>query len=71
VRQLNANANERGTIQFKVQIGPTGAVQGVSALSKDISAALMECAKARIASSQFAALEGGSAVLLFPVTFQP
>lgn len=71
-RALLADPTVRGTIRVKATLGPSGEVLGASASSSTpLSAVLMGCVRACVASAQFAPPDGGAATIAFPITFTP
>lgn len=59
-----------GSLRFSVALGASGAVASVSsARSGGLSDRLVACATSAVQRAQFAAPEGGKAVIAFPVTF--
>ena len=70
-RELAENPNAQGRIRFSVHVGVTGNVESVDAMPDGLPSRVTECAKARIRAAQFNAPQGGTAVVVFPVTFKP
>ena len=68
-RGLAENPEMEGSIKISAQIGPNGEVLSSSPSGGGgLSAAVVSCVKARVASAQFAPPEGGSATIVIPVT---
>ncbi len=60
--------NMKGSVRITARIGPNGEVLSASASgSGTVSATVVGCMRARVASAQFAAPEGGGATLIIPV----
>jgi hypothetical protein len=68
-RELAANPDAQGTIRLSIKVGPGGEVQSVTAAPSGNLGSAVECVKARAKSAQFDPPEGGSAVIVVPVTF--
>lgn len=68
-RELASNPDAQGTIRLTIKVGPGGEVQNVAAVPSGSLGSAVECVKARARSAQFDAPEGGSAVIVVPVTF--
>lgn len=68
-RELAANPDAQGTIRLTIRVGPGGEVQNVTAAPSGSLGSAVECVKARARSAQFDPPEGGSAVVVVPVTF--
>jgi outer membrane biosynthesis protein TonB len=68
-RELAANPDAQGTIRLTIKVGPGGEVQNVSAAPSGNLGSAVECVKARARSAQFDPPEGGTAVIVVPVTF--
>lgn len=69
-RGLQENPDAQGSIRLTIRVGPGGEVQGVSAApSGNLPASVVGCVQARASAAQFAPPEGGSAVVVVPVTF--
>lgn len=69
-RGLDVNPDASGSIRLTIQVGPNGEVSAVSASpSGNLPPAVVSCVQARAQAAQFAAPEGGSAVIHVPVTF--
>jgi len=67
---LEANPDIAGSVRLTIRVGPGGDVSGVSATNTgNLSATVVGCVKARAQAAQFAAPDGGSAVIDVPVTF--
>ncbi len=68
-RELAQNPDAQGTIRLTIRVGPGGEVQGVSAAPSGNLGSAVACVKARAQAAQFDAPQGGSAVIVVPVTF--
>jgi hypothetical protein len=68
-RELAANPDAQGTIRLTIRVGPGGEVQNVTAAPSGALGSAVECVKARARSASFDPPEGGSAVIVVPVTF--
>ncbi|HEY5961649.1 MAG TPA: AgmX/PglI C-terminal domain-containing protein [Polyangiaceae bacterium] len=68
-RELSSNPDAQGKISLTIRVGPGGEVQSVSAAASGSLGSAVECVKARAKSAQFDPPEGGSAVIMVPVTF--
>ncbi len=69
-RGLNENPDAAGSIGLTIRVGPGGEVLSVSAKQTGtISPAVVACVQARAKSAQFSPPDGGSAVVMVPVTF--
>jgi hypothetical protein len=68
-RELASNPDAQGTIRLTIKVGPGGEVQNVTAAPSGSLGSAVECVKARARSAQFEPPEGGSAVIVVPVTF--
>jgi hypothetical protein len=69
-RGLQENPDAQGSIRLTIRVGPGGEVQGVSASpSGNLPASVVGCVQSRASAAQFAPPEGGSAVIVVPVTF--
>jgi hypothetical protein len=69
-RGLQENPDAQGSIRLTIRVGPGGEVQGVSAApSGNLSGTVVSCVQARASAAQFSPPEGGSAVVVVPVTF--
>jgi hypothetical protein len=68
-RELAANPDAQGTIRLTIRVGPGGEVQSVAAAPSGNLGSAVECVKARARSATFDPPEGGSAVVVVPVTF--
>jgi len=69
-RGLNENPDAQGNIRLTIRVGPGGEVQGVNAApSGSLPASVVSCVQARASAAQFSPPEGGSAVVVVPVTF--
>ncbi len=62
----------RGTVRITAKIGPNGEVLSASATGGGtLSATVIGCMRARVASAQFSAPTGGGATLIIPITVIP
>lgn len=68
-RELASNPDAQGTIRLTIRVGPGGEVQSVTAAPSGSLGSAVECVKARARSASFDPPEGGSAVVVVPVTF--
>lgn len=69
-RGLAQNPDAQGSIRLTIRVGPGGEVSGVSsAPTGSLPPAVVSCVEARARSAQFSPPEGGSAVVVVPVTF--
>jgi hypothetical protein len=68
-RELASNPDAQGTIRLTIRVGPGGEVQNVTAAPSGNLGSAVECVKARARSASFDPPEGGSAVVVVPVTF--
>jgi hypothetical protein len=68
-RELASNPDAQGTIRLTIKVGPGGEVQNVTAAPSGTLGSAVDCVKARARSAQFDPPEGGSAVIVVPVTF--
>lgn len=68
-RELASNPDAQGTIRLTIKVGPGGEVQNVTAAPSGSLGSAVDCVKARARSAQFDPPEGGSAVIVVPVTF--
>lgn len=69
-RGLAENPDAGGAIRLTIRVGPAGEVSGVTASpSGNLPASVVSCVQRRARAAQFAAPEGGAAVILVPVTF--
>jgi hypothetical protein len=69
-RGLQENPDAQGNIRLTIRVGPGGEVQGVTAApSGNLPASVVACVQSRASAAQFAPPEGGSAVVVVPVTF--
>ncbi len=69
-RGLAQNPDSQGSIRLTIRVGPGGEVQGVSASSSgSLPGSVVGCVRSRASAAQFAPPEGGSAVVVVPVTF--
>ena len=68
-RELASNPDAQGTIRLTIKVGPGGEVQNVTAAPSGNLGSAVDCVKARARSAQFDPPEGGSAVVVVPVTF--
>jgi hypothetical protein len=68
-RELAANPDAQGTIRLTIRVGPGGEVQNVTAAPSGSLGSAVDCVKARARSATFDPPEGGSAVIVVPVTF--
>ena len=67
---LNENPDAQGSIRLTIQIGPGGEVSNVTASSTgNLSPGVVACVQARARAGQFDPPDGGSAVIVVPVTF--
>jgi hypothetical protein len=70
-RALDGYPDAQGSIRLSIQVGPNGDVAGVGASpSGNIPGTLVSCVTGRARAAQFAAPEGGSAVVNVPVIFR-
>lgn len=69
-RGLAENPDAQGSIRLSIRVGPGGEVSGVQASpSGNLPGSVVSCVQARASAAQFAPPEGGSAVIVVPVTF--
>jgi hypothetical protein len=69
-RGLSENPDIQGSIRLSIRVGPGGEVQGVSASqSGNLPGSVVACVQSRASTAQFSPPEGGSAVIVVPVTF--
>ncbi len=69
-RGLAENPDSQGSIRLSIKVGPGGEVQGVGASpSGNLPGSVVSCVRARAQAAQFDPPEGGSAVVVVPVTF--
>jgi hypothetical protein len=69
-RGLNENPDAQGNIRLTIRVGPGGEVQSVNAApSGSLPGSVVACVQARASAAQFTPPEGGSAVVVVPVTF--
>jgi hypothetical protein len=68
-RELASNPDAQGTIRLTIKVGPGGEVQNVTAAPSGTLGSAVDCVKARARSAQFDPPDGGSAVIVVPVTF--
>jgi hypothetical protein len=68
-RELASNPDAQGTIRLTIRVGPGGEVQSVTAAPSGNLGSAVECVKARAKSASFDPPDGGSAVVVVPVTF--
>ena len=67
---LGQNPDAAGSIRLTLRVGPGGEVTGVTAsASGSLPPAVVSCVQARASAGQFSVPEGGSAVVVVPVTF--
>jgi hypothetical protein len=67
---LADNPDAAGSIRLTIRVGAGGEVAGVSpASSGTLPASVVACVVARAKGAQFEAPQGGSAVVVVPVTF--
>jgi hypothetical protein len=67
--ELHRDLAAQGTVRLTLSINCEGLVTSVHAATEDLSSALVSCLSAVAGSGQFAAPDGGSAVIQMPVTF--
>jgi hypothetical protein len=69
-RGLAENPDAQGSIRLSIRVGPGGEVQGVTASpSGNLPGSVVSCVQARASAAQFDPPEGGSAVVVVPVSF--
>jgi hypothetical protein len=69
-RGLAENPDAQGSIRLSIRVGPGGEVQGVSASpSGNLPGSVVSCVQSRASAAQFDPPEGGSAVIVVPVSF--
>ena len=69
-RGLSANPDIQGSVRLSIRVGPGGEVQSVSASpSGNLGGDVVGCVRSRAQAAQFDPPEGGSAVVVVPVTF--
>lgn len=69
-RGLSENPDAQGSIRLSIRVGPGGEVQGVTASpSGNLPGSVVSCVQARAQAAQFDPPEGGSAVIVVPVSF--
>lgn len=69
-RGLQENPDAQGSIRLTIRVGPGGEVQGVGASpSGNLPGSVVGCVQSRASAAQFAPPDGGSAVIVVPVTF--
>lgn len=69
-RGLAENPDAQGSIRLTIKVGPGGEVQGVSAAaSGNLPGSVTSCVQSRAQAAQFDPPEGGSAVIVVPVSF--
>jgi len=69
-RGLAENPDAQGSIRLSIKVGPGGEVQGVSAsASGNLPGSVTSCVQSRAQAAQFDPPEGGSAVIVVPVSF--
>lgn len=69
-RGLAENPDSQGSIRLSIKVGPGGEVQSVGASpSGNLPGSVVSCVRARAQAAQFDPPEGGSAVVVVPVTF--
>ncbi len=71
MRELASNPDARGTVRLTIRVGPSGAVQGVSASASGNLGSAVGCIQSRASGARFKPPEGGSAVVVVPVTLIP
>jgi hypothetical protein len=71
-RGLEEDATMKGSVRITARIGENGQVLGASPSGGGgLSATVISCVVARVASAQFARPSNGGATLVIPVSFQP
>ena len=69
-RGLAENPDAQGSIRLSIRVGPGGEVQGVTASSSgNLPGSVTSCVQSRAQAAQFDPPEGGSAVVVVPVSF--
>jgi hypothetical protein len=69
-RGLQQNPDAQGSIRLTIRVGPGGEVQGVSAApSGNLPGSVVSCVRSRASAAQFSPPQGGSAVVVVPVSF--
>lgn len=69
-RGLAVNPDAAGSIRLTIRVGPGGEVQSVAAApSGNLPGSVVSCVRARASAAQFSPPEGGTAVVVVPVTF--
>jgi hypothetical protein len=69
-RGLSENPDAQGSIRLSIRVGPGGEVQGVTASpSGNLPGSVVSCVQSRASAAQFDPPEGGSAVVVVPVSF--
>ena len=68
-RELANNPDAQGSIRLTIRVGPGGEVQGVSAGASGNLGSAVGCVRSRASAARFSPPEGGSAVVVVPVTF--
>lgn len=69
-RGLAENPDAQGSIRLSIRVGPGGEVQGVTAsASGNLPGSVASCVQSRAQAAQFDPPEGGSAVIVVPVSF--
>jgi len=69
-RGLAENPDAQGSIRLSIRVGPGGEVQGVTASpSGNLPGSVVSCVQSRASAAQFDPPEGGSAVVVVPVSF--
>jgi len=68
-RELAQNPDAQGSIRLTIRVGPGGEVAGVSAVPSGNLGSAVACVKARAQAAQFDPPQGGSAVVVVPVSF--
>jgi hypothetical protein len=68
-RGLQENPDAGGSIKLSITVGPSGEVTGVTAVpSGNLPSSVINCVQARARAAAFDPPEGGSAVVVVPVT---
>lgn len=69
-RGLSENPDAQGSIRLTIRVGPGGEVQGVTASpSGNLPGSVVSCVQSRASAAAFDPPEGGSAVIVVPVSF--
>ncbi len=69
-RGLAQNPDAQGSIRLSIRVGPGGEVTGVSGgASGNLPGSVVSCVKSRARAASFSPPEGGSAVVVVPVSF--